>query len=321
MLVDGHSLAFRCYFSYRKPHKQGLRTQTGIPTSVSYGFLKSLYLQADALKPDAVVIAWDAWKENKLYRQHLYPEYKSNRNLGGVRAPDFEVDVAGLRKLLSEGLCLPNLSASGHEGDDVIGTLTAIAKGNNFAVRIISGDRDVFQLVDDCKDVAAMFLGTRMHSDKTIPLIRSDGVVDVFGVQPQKVPDYKGLAGDSVDNIPGVRGIGHVTAGKLLLEYETIDGVYASLDALRPRVRKLLEDGRESAYISKELATIKCDVPLEFVKSETRQLGSIDTRRLETLLQELEFKSFISHHMEDLVDVFTNRCGTDSWLSDICREI
>ncbi|MFM7268416.1 MAG: 5'-3' exonuclease H3TH domain-containing protein, partial [Cyanobium sp.] len=268
LLVDGHSLAFRSFYAFAKGGDGGLSTKAGVPTSVTYGFLKALLDNCRGLSPQGVVIAFDTATPS--FRHEADAAYKAHREV----APEhFFADLGNLQRILAEDLDLPLCEAPGYEADDVLGTLAEQAATAGWAVRILSGDRDLFQLVDDSRDIAVLYMGGGPYAKSSGPVVvRREQVIARLGVPPEDVVDLKALTGDSSDNIPGVRGVGPKTAVGLLQENGSLDGVYAALDALQGEkaakgvlkgsLRQKLAEGRESAYRSRMLAEILLQVPL-----------------------------------------------------------
>ena len=204
LLVDGHSLAFRSFYAFSKGGEGGLATKDGRPTSVTYGFLKALLDNSKTLKPEGVAIAFDTAEPT--LRHKADANYKAHRDV----APEvFFQDLDQLQQILETHLQLPLCMAPGYEADDVLGTLANRAADSGWGVRILSGDRDLFQLVDDSRDIAVLYMGGGPYAKSSGPtLIREEGVLGKLGVMPDKVVDLKALTGDSSDNIPGVRGVG-----------------------------------------------------------------------------------------------------------------
>ncbi|MBD2464825.1 DNA polymerase I [Oscillatoria sp. FACHB-1407] len=290
LLIDGHSLAFRSYFAHAKGRDGGLRTSTGIPTSVSYGFLKSLLDTMEMEKPDYMAIAFDVG--DPTFRHDADQTYKEGR----PEAPeDFEPDLKNLKELLT-ALNLPIIMAPGYEADDIIGTLTRRASAEGLQVKILTGDRDLFQLVDQDQRVSVLYLSTVFAQRGGSPPPREFGpqqVKEKMGIMPSQVVDYKALCGDSSDNIPGVKGIGDKTAVQLLTTYGSLEQVYAHLDELKGAVRKKLEEGREAAMHSQYLAQIHLDVPVE-VQLEDCKLKGFDDAVIVPLFEKLEFRTFLN---------------------------
>jgi len=297
LLVDGHSLAFRSFYAFAKGGDGGLSTKAGIPTSVTYGFLKALLDNCRGLTPQGVVIAFDTAEPT--FRHEADAAYKAHRD----EAPEhFFSDLATLQEILAGAMDLPLCMAPGYEADDVLGTLATRAAAEGWRVRILSGDRDLFQLVDDERDIAVLYMGGGPYAKSSGPtLIRRDGVIAKLGVSPEEVVDLKALTGDSSDNIPGVKGVGPKTAITLLQENGTLDGVYAALEsltgekdskgALKGALKTKLAADKDNAYRSRMLAEILVDIPLP---SEPRlALGEVDGPALARRLEELELGSLV----------------------------
>lgn len=286
VLVDGHSLAFRAYYAFAKGRDGGLRTKSGIPTSVSYGFLKALLETVEAEKPDYLAIAFDLG--GATYRHDADETYKAGRP---ETPEDFKPDLDNLQEVL-KAMNLPIVVVPGYEADDVIGTMARRASQEGFDVKILSGDRDLFQLVDPDEKVKILYMSTSYG--KGAPPPKEFGVEEVklkLGVLPSQVVDFKALCGDTSDNIPGVKGIGEKTASQLLKTYGSLENVYASIDEIKGAVRKKLEEGIDAARHSQWMAQIHLDVPLEIDPADCKLQG-FDEETLLPLIERLEFKSF-----------------------------
>jgi DNA polymerase-1 len=288
ILVDGHSLAFRSYFAFAKGRDGGLRTKTGIPTSVCFGFLKSLLEVMATQKPEAMAIAFDLGLPT--FRHEADDTYKADRP---GTPEDFVPDLKNLHELLA-GLAVEVLTAPGFEADDVLGTLALRASIAGYQVKILTGDRDLFQLVDPDKAISVLYLSKAFiqGSNTGTAEFGVEQVREKMGVLPSQVVDFKALCGDTSDNIPGVRGIGEKTAVQLLSTYDNLDNIYASLEQIKGATKKKLEEGKEAAYHSRHLAQLVLDVPLE-VDLENCQLKGFDRTILEPILEKLEFKTFL----------------------------
>ncbi len=282
LLVDGHSLAFRAYYAFAYRGEGGLRTATGIPTSVCFGFLKSLLDVLARETPQAVAIAFDL--ATPTFRHAADATYKAERR---ETPEDFILDLQNLQRLL-QALRLPVVTAPGYEADDVLGTLTQMGKEAGYAVKILSGDRDLFQLVEDETPVSVLHLGPK----DSVGEYRSADVQTKMGVTPAQIVDFKALCGDPSDNIPGVRGIGEKTAIKLLQEYPTLDRLWEALPTMKGAIAQKLRDGREAAEHSQFLARIRLDVPLPVSIVDLRLQG-FATAAVTPLLEELELKEFL----------------------------
>ena len=290
ILVDGHSLAFRSYFAFAKGRDGGLRTSTGIPTSVCFGFLKSLLEVMAAYDPQYMAIAFDL--ATPTFRHEADETYKAGRP---ETPEDFKPDLKNLQELLTY-LNLPAITAPGYEADDVLGTLTKKASAAGYRVKILTGDRDLFQLVDTAKQISVLYLSTdelRRSGKGKSQEFGPEAVKEKLGIIPEQVIDYKALCGDKSDNIPGVKGIGDKTALQLLEAYNSLDGIYAAIDEIKGATKKKLEEGKEAAYHSQRMATIIQDVPLE-INLEDCQLIGFDEAALIPMLEKLEFKTFLT---------------------------
>ena len=244
-LIDGNSLLFRAYYGV---HSRLTRAD-GTPTGAVYGFFNMILpILATAKPDDAFICVFDASRIT--FRQDIYPEYKMNRTATPA-------DLIAQGQMIQSGLMslgMPVLCVPGVEADDVIATLARQNCTTTNATRIITSDKDLMQLVSDC-----VFLYDGMKNRE----IRTDAVLEKFGVKPHQVIDVQSLMGDSSDNVPGVPGIGPKKAAELINQFGNLDNLYANLDAVQnERIRGLLRDNREMAYISKQLVTLKTDVDL-----------------------------------------------------------
>jgi DNA polymerase-1 len=288
VLVDGHSLAFRSYFALAKGRDGGLRTKTGIPTSVCFGFLKSLLEVIASQQPQAMTIAFDLGLPT--FRHEADDTYKADRP---GTPEDFVPDLKNLHELLN-GLNLKVLTAPGYEADDIIGTLAQKASAAGYKVKILTGDRDLFQLINPEKEISVLYFSpdALKRSSSSITEFGVEQVKEKVGVLPSQIVDFKALCGDKSDNIPGVKGIGEKTAVQLLNTYASLDEIYSALGEIKGATHKKLEVGKEDAEKSRYLATIVLNVPLE-VDLEDCILHGFDTNVLIPILEKLEFKSFL----------------------------
>jgi DNA polymerase I len=288
LLVDGHSLAFRSYYAFAKGRDGGLRTSKGIPTSVSFGFIKALLETIEAEKPDYLAIAFDLG--GPTFRHEADPTYKANRQ---ETPEDFIPDLDNLQDGLN-ALQIPIVVVPGYEADDVIGTLSRKAMHQGWQVRILSGDRDLFQLVDEQERVKILYLSSTFG--KAAPPPKEFGMAEVkakMGVFPAQVVDFKALCGDASDNIPGVKGIGTVTATKLIDDYGSLDRIYAQLETLKGAVKTKIEQGRAAAMHSQWMAQIHLDVPVP-IQPEDCQLKPFEADAINAWIEKLELRTFVS---------------------------
>lgn len=271
-LVDGHAVAYRQYFALPV---QGFSTRSGEPTNATYGFTRILMDILEISKPDYLAVTFD---EGLSGRETLYPDYKGTRE----KMPDeLSIQMARIREMV-RAFNIPVLTLADSEADDVIGTVSLQAEAKGVDVHIVTGDRDMLQLLSS-------------HTRVQLPKRGSDDVVydeamfrEQYGLEPNQLIDLKALMGDSSDNIPGVRGIGQKTATTLLQTYGTLDSIYENIAEQKGATLKKLQEGREMAYLSRELATIKRDMPIELNLSDC-VAHDYEERQVDELFAQLEF--------------------------------
>lgn len=285
VLIDGNSLLHRAYHAY-----PGLRTSKGELVNAVYGFTSILLNTLSYLQPSHVVVTWDV--KGKTFRHKEYPEYKAGR-------PPMDqelVDQIGLTKEMVRRMNIPQFEKKGYEADDLIGTLSKQAVGKrdgDVEVIIVTGDRDALQLVE--KERVKVCMPSRGKNRSSGQEVFDEKSVELkYGMKPVMMIDLKGLMGDASDNIKGVRGVGQVTATKLIQAKGTIENIYAELDDLpvSERIKTLLRGGKEDAKKSKKLVTIDREVPIK-LKWKECQLSDYDKKGVVELLEKLEFKSLI----------------------------
>lgn len=274
-LIDGNSILFRAYYGL---HSRLTRSD-GTPTGAVYGFFNMvLPLLASAKPNDAFVCVFDASRTS--FRQDIYPAYKANRQ-------ETPADLIAQSYLVREGVAamgVPVLCIPGVEADDVIATLARENCTIHDATRVITSDKDLMQLVSDC-----VFLYDGMKEKE----IRAPQVLEKFGVRPDQVIDVQSLMGDSSDNVPGVPGIGPKKAAELINQFGSLDELYNHLDEVKnDRIRGLLRDNRDSAYISKKLVTLKTDVDLSGLKIENFIFNT--PKALDFVKEKLESNSLVA---------------------------
>lgn len=302
ILVDGHSLARRSYHALIHSSRGGLRTKTGIPTSVCFGFLKSLLAVMESEQPQYMAVAFDL--NIPTFRHEAEETYKAGRP---ETPEDFIPDLENLKELLA-ALRVSIVTSPGYEADDVLATLALQGSEIGYRVKILTGDRDLFQLVDPQQEISVLYLGhdSFRRSGSAGPTeFSSEQVQEKLGITPAQVVDYKSLCGDKSDNIPGIKGIGDKTAVKLLNEFGTLEGIYDSLDQIKGATKKKLETGKEDAWKSRNLAQLRFDAPVEVELAEAR-LEGFDTAILKPFLEKLELNSFIGK-IDQLQQIFGGR--------------
>ena len=288
ILVDGHSLAFRAYYAFNNSRREPLVTSKGVPTSICFGFINSLLQVLETESPQSMAIAFDLGEPT--FRHLADDNYKSDR----AQTPDdFIPDLQNLQQLLG-AFNLSIATKPGYEADDVLGTIATQASEAGYQVKIVTGDRDLFQMVDDDKGISILYLHnqTFRKTASNYTEFNRAGVVEKMGITPEQIVDYKALCGDKSDCIPGVKGIGEKTAVKLLTDYSTLTKVYDNLEQIKGATRKKLATGKEDALHSQFLAQIETNVPVEIDLKEYELIGFEENQVL-PILEELELKKAI----------------------------
>jgi DNA polymerase-1 len=280
-LIDGHALAYRTYFAITAGQSTNrMTTAKGEPTAAIYGFASVMMRLLEQEKPEYLAVAFDT---GKTFRFDLFPGYKATR----AKMPDeLRPQIERIRQMV-DAFHVPRLEKEGAEADDILGTIAKQAVAQGLGVKIITGDRDLLQLVND--RVVINLAGSKLSEAKNFT---PEEVKNALGVLPSQVVDYKALVGDHSDNIPGVPGIGEKTAVTLLEQYKTLDAIYAHLAEIPARYASKLENGKDSAYLSQKLATIKTDVEISLDLQDART-DHINAPAIEKLFRELEFRSLI----------------------------
>lgn len=273
-IIDGYALAYRQFFALPVA---GFSTRAGEPTNAVYGFARTLLDILQKEKPQYIAVSFDRGLSG---RETLYSEYKGTRE----KMPgELRVQLDRIEQLVA-AFNMPLLAMEGFEADDVIGTVAPQAEAKGANIRIVTGDRDILQLLTEHITVQLPRKG------------EADVVFDVakfreeYGLEPWQLVEWKGLVGDNSDNIPGVKGIGDKTATKLLQEYKTVDNLYAHIDDIKGANQKKLIEGKDLAFLSKKLATIQRDVPIT-LDLEACVAHDYDARKVDELFGALEFRS------------------------------
>jgi DNA polymerase-1 len=282
-LIDGHALAYRTFFALTSG-ASGARWQTasGEPTAGIYGFATVLMRLLENDRPDYIAVAFDT---GKTFRDQLFPAYKATR----AKMPDdLRPQIERIRQLV-DAFNIPRLEMEGFEADDVLGSIARQVAAQGLGVKIITGDRDLLQLVGD-HIIVNLPEGGKLADAKDY--ITDDDVRTKFGVPARLVVDYKALVGDTSDNIPGVKGVGEKTAQTLFETYSSLDDIYAHLDQLPAKLHTKLEENREMAYLSRDLAQIHTDLPIKLDLEQARA-DQFDVATVEKLFRELEFRTLV----------------------------
>jgi len=296
-LIDGHALAYRMYFALTAVGgSQRWQTSKGEPTAGIYGFARELMRIIEQESPEYIAVAFDV---GKTFRDKMFPEYKGTRE---KMPDDLRPQIERIRQMV-DAFNIPRLEMEGFEADDVLGSVARIASEQGLGVKIITGDRDLLQLVN--KRTVVYLAG----DDKNF--ITDDDVTKKLGVPPKQVVDYKALVGDKSDNIPGVAGVGEKTAVTLLEKYKTLDGIYQHIDEIENRWKTKLETDKANAYLSRDLAQIKTDldIKLDLGHAKARDL---DVPSITAFFTELEFRTLLK-----TLEKLTGQSASSSSLAEV----
>ena len=282
-LIDGFSLLYRAFYAL----PQSIATTSGLPTNALYGFTSMVLKLLGEDEEVGIGVVWDSGKP--AFRMEIYPEYKAQRS---SMPEELRAQLDHLDQIL-EAMNIPAVRAEGFEADDVLATLSRRIP-EDVELKIVTGDQDAMQLVDGKVKV----LRTTRGVSETKEYGREE-VIEEYGVTPEQIPDYKALVGDPSDNIPGVKGIGPKGAANLLGEFGTVENLYENLENIKAKgTRKKLEEGRESAFVSLELARMRFDAPVEF-DAEALKFEGISSECAD-VFRRYEFKSLVNNRLPKL---------------------
>ncbi|MBS4217361.1 5'-3' exonuclease [Bacillus sp. FJAT-49711] len=257
LLIDGMALLFRSFYATAVRNNFMFNSQ-GVPTNAVQGYLKHLLTAVEKFDPTHVAVCWDMGSQT--FRNEMFDGYKANRQAPPVEMiPQFD-----LAKNLTESFGITNIGLAGYEADDCIGTISNQYK-EHAHITVLTGDRDLLQIIDDRISVLIMQKGIGNYQHHTKSSFMED-----FELHPRQLIDVKALMGDSSDGYPGVKGIGEKTAFKLIHDHNNIEGLLANIDSLSPSVQKKINNDLEMLHLSRQLAEIECNVPLtiDFNKTE-----------------------------------------------------
>ncbi|MFT5596600.1 MAG: DNA polymerase-1, partial [Flammeovirgaceae bacterium] len=276
-LLDAYALIYRAYYAFiRNPRV----SSNGMNTSAMFGFTNTLNDIIKNYEPTHIAIAFDL--PGGVFRNEIYPEYKANRE---ETPDDIKMSIPYIRRII-EGFRIPILEMAGFEADDVVGTIAKMAEKEGFDVFMVTPDKDYGQLVTEH---VKMLKPGRQGNPNEILGVKE--ICEKFGIErTEQVIDILGLQGDSVDNIPGVPGVGPKTAMKLIADYGSVEGVIAHSHELKGKLKERVEENKEQALLSKELATINCEVPVKFNADEVI-LEEPNREVLREIFAELEFRT------------------------------
>jgi len=277
ILIDGNAIIHRAFHALPP-----LNNKDGVPTNAVYGFFMMLIKIVEDLQPEYLVVCFD--KKAPTFRKQLYNGYQATRpKMSDDLSPQFAV----IHKALDKAK-IKHFEVDGYEADDLIGTISKTAKSKDLQTIIVSGDRDLLQLVNSHVLMLAPIVGmTKMT------LFDEIKVREKYGLEPWQIVDYKALVGDASDNYPGVNGIGPKTASGLLSKYQTLEGIYEHLIDISPQIQEKLANDAEQAALAKKLATIVLDAPVKFNEIEA-ETSKIDNQALKKVFTQLNFKSLLN---------------------------
>jgi DNA polymerase I len=282
LLLDGHSLAYRAFYGlplYDQSGRPRFSTSRGEFTNATYGFATMLFKVWNDEQPAYIAVAFD---KGRTFRDDMYAEYKATR----AKMPDELAPQIERIMQLVEAFGIPAITAENYEADDILGTLAKRAARDGLEAIIVTGDSDAFQLIEPGIKV---FTSGRMWQDTA--LYDEAAIKERYGLDPQQLIDFKALKGDTSDNVPGVKGIGEKSATQLLQNFGTVENIYARLDDVTPtRAKSALAADRDMAFLSKDLVTIRTNVPLA-ITWDACAVHSYNRARVEALFDELEFKT------------------------------
>jgi len=283
LILDGNSIINRAFYGV-KP----LTTREGLYTNAVYGFLNILDRMEKDVQPDAVCVAFDL--HGPTFRHLQYDGYKATRH--GM--PEELAQQMPIMKDVLRAMNIPIYECQGWEADDVIGTVSVICSNNDWECIVATGDRDSLQLIDNNVHVRLVI---SKPGQTTATIYDEELFKQEYGFEPKKLIDLKALMGDSSDNIPGVPGIGPKTATELLMKFGSLDGIYSNIDdaSIRPKLREKLETGKESAYMSYDLATIRTNAPIDFAPMDA-VVAPYNKKALYELFTKLEFVKLIDKY-------------------------
>lgn len=275
LLVDGMALLFRAFYATAATG-QFMINSKGMPTNAVQGFLKHMLTAVNYFSPTHMAVCWDMGSAT--FRNELFEGYKANRSSAPIEmVPQFD-----LVKEAVEAFDIPNIGLSGFEADDCIGTI-AKASSTASSVSILTGDQDMLQLIENNISVILLKKGFGNYE-----VHNPDTFYEWKGITPSQMIDLKALMGDTADNYPGVKGIGEKTALKLLIQFGSIEGILENLDSLTKTQKAKIESAVDMLHLSRQLAEIKCDVPVSCSLEEAA--FQYDREKVKYMAQNHEFK-------------------------------
>lgn len=286
-IIDGHALCYRAYYAFIN---NPLYNSKGQNTSAIFGFARMFLRLIEEQAPDYLAVAFDPPK--KSFRFDIYKEYKANR----AKMPDdLKSQIEEIKNLVAT-LDIPVLINNKYEADDVLGTIANNYAADDLEVVLVTGDKDAYQLIEDNVSIYANTKGISEHI-----IYDANKVKEKLGITPDQVIDYMAMVGDTSDNVPGIKGIGAKTAEKLISEYGSLDNIYKNIDQIKGKLKEKIENGKEDAYLSKDLVTIRQNIDLNFAIDEAAFKG-FDNEKAGSYFIDLEMKTIASEYFSMVDD-------------------
>lgn len=287
VLIDGNNLLYRSYYATAYSGNM-MKNSKGFPTNALYGFVTMINKIINDEKPEYILVSLD---KGKTFRHDSFKDYKAGR----AEAPDELMQQIQFARKLLDSMGIKWSECDGYEADDIIGTVSnMVSNAEDYKALIISSDRDLLQLIN--KSVTVKLL-----KSKDYVMMDHDEFIKEYGIEPSKMIDLKGLQGDSSDNIPGVKGIGEKTALKLLQDYNSVENIYVNIDKISGKLKDKLLESKDDAFMSKQLATIYKEVPINMTLEDLKYKGP-NAKDLKSMYEELEFYSLTKNIKEDRKD-------------------
>ncbi len=312
VLIDGHSIAYRAFYGV-----PDLSNSEGLHTNAIYGFLNIMFKILEEEKPEYFAVVFD--KEKPTFRHEIFDAYK------GTRKPmpmELREQIPVLQQLL-KAMQIKVLGLEGYEADDILGTIAKESEENGLLISLVSGDRDLLQIASDKIKIR---IPKTKRGGTEIEDYNKDDVLEKYGVEPIQIIDLKGLMGDTADNIPGVPGIGEKRATDIIKNFASVENAYAHIEEVKPKkAQENLKEHYEQALLSKKLATICTNVPLEY-EQEDLKINDFYTKEAFEIIKKLEFKSILTrfsssisqdNHLEESFQVITKKVDLKQKINEI----
>ena len=292
MVIDGHSMAYRAFFALPA---ENFQTQTGQHTNAVYGFLNMLLAMIREQKPTHIAVAWDM--DTPTFRSEQYPEYKAGRD----KTPDEFHGQIDLTKQVMDALNIPNIELDGYEADDIVATMATRAEDAGWKARVVSGDRDTFQLIND--NITVLY---PMRGVSELPPFDAAVIEERYGVTPQQYPDLAALVGETADNLPGVPGVGPGFAARWINKYGSLQGIFDNIDEIGGKKGEALRENLAAVTRNRELNKLVTDLELPLDLEDTVMVNP-DRNQVAELFDALEFNTI----RDRLFTTFEQQLGTD----------